>query len=463
MNKPNILFIMLDQLRYDCVGAGKQYPVYTPNIDRLASEGVWFSNAYTPIPICCPSRQALINGRRPEAFGALWNYTSGLSIPALEPTEYAWPRDLNNHSYRKVFLGKWDVHPTLPPTKYGYDTYIGYDGYKEMIARSYPNVRYDAGYFGERDPIPVEHSKTHWLADQACASIRELVKSEDPWYVQLHFTEPHLPCRPSGKFADMYSPEDIPQWGGFNETFNNKPYIQRQQLYNWQIQDFTWEDWAPIVARYYGMISQVDDAIGKVLQALEQTKALENTIVIFTSDHGDMCGSHRMMDKHYILYDDVVKVPLIIKYPGVAKRGHRCEQFVYNMLDIPPTLLEVLELPAPSFFHGRSLLPLLKEDESASDWRTQVVSTYNGQQFGLFTQRMLRTENWKYIWNTTDVDELYNLIQDPYELTNLIYDESCTELIKEYRGLLYHQLYKEGDGLVRNEWIRNQLLQSNKL
>ncbi|NHN33708.1 sulfatase-like hydrolase/transferase [Paenibacillus agricola] len=464
MKPPNILFIMLDQLRYDCIGFSGVYPVLTPNIDRLASEGVWFSNAFTPIPICGPSRQALINGRRPETFGALWNFKNGLGIPALEPTEYAWPRELNKLSYKKAFLGKWDVHPEWTPKEYGYDSYTGFDPYKKMIAQAYPDVRYEAGFFGERNPIPVEHSQTHWLANQACASIRELEDGDDPWYIQLNFTEPHLPCRPSEKFADMYRPEDIPVWGGFNETFTNKPYIQKQQLHNWQIQDYTWEEWAPIVARYYGMISQADDAIGQVLHMLEQTGAVDNTMVILTSDHGDMCGSHRMMDKHYILYDDVVKVPLIVKYPGMARQGQQCAKFVYNMLDLPPTLLELLQLPVPSFFHGKSLIPLLDhEPESVSDWRTEAISTYNGQQFGLYTQRMIRTSKWKYIWNTTDIDELYHLEQDPYELTNLIYDPSCTELIKEYRRLLYHRLLEEGDGLVQNEWMRNQLLQSNKL
>jgi arylsulfatase A-like enzyme len=198
-----------------------------------------------------------------------------------------------------------------------------------------------------------------------------------------------------------------------------------------------------------------------VLETLVQFGAADGTVVIFTSDHGDMCGSHRMMDKHYILYDDVVKVPLIIKHPGMGPAQIR-EEFVYNMLDLPPTLLDMLDLPPPSFFHGRSLLPLLNR-EAVEDWRTDIVSTYKGQQFGLYTQRMLRTAKWKYIWNTTDIDELYNLEQDPAELTNLIYEERHAELVREYRKTLYERLFKEGDGLVQNEWIRNQLLQNNKL
>jgi arylsulfatase A-like enzyme len=462
MKSPNLLFIMLDQLRYDCIGNSQEYPVLTPNIDRLALEGVSFANAYTPIPICCPSRQALLNGRRPETFGALWNFTSGLSIPALEPSEYAWPRELGKLSYNTVFLGKWDVHPEYTPLEYGYDSFTGYNEYQTMIKRLYPDVRYEAGFLGERNPIPLEHSQTHWLADKACASIGKLTGKDEPWYIQLNFTEPHLPCRPSEKFADKYRPEDIPVWKGFGETFANKPYIQKQQLHSWGIQDYTWQEWAPIVARYYGIISQADEAIGKVLQALEQSGAEDNTVVVLTSDHGDMCGSHRMMDKHYVLYDDVVKVPLIIKYPGMAVRGHVCDQFVYNMLDLPPTILDLLQLPAPSFFSGRSLVSLLR-NEAVSDWRTAVVSTYNGQQFGLYTQRMLRTDKWKYIWNTTDIDELYDLEQDPHELANVIYEPQNLELVRVYRRLLYEQLLEEGDGLVQNEWMRNQLLQSNKL
>ncbi|ULL15968.1 DUF4976 domain-containing protein [Paenibacillus sp. H1-7] len=457
MKQPHILLIMLDQLRYDCIGYSGAYPVKTPNIDRLASEGMWFEHAYTPIPTCCPARQAFVNGRRPEAFGALWNFKNGLPVPALEPKEYAWPRELGKLSYRNVMLGKWDVHPQHSPLEYGYDFFVGLASYTEMTERKYPDVRFRAGYVGESNPIPLEDSQTHWLADQASGFIKELTAKGDPWYIQLNFSEPHLPCRPSEPFVSMYSPEEIPEWGGFRETFANKPYIQRQQLHSWQVDAFTWQDWAPIVARYYGMISQTDDAIGRVLRALDESGEAENTLVIFTADHGDMCGSHGMMDKHYILYDDVVKVPLIVKYPPLVPQGARCNSFISNMLDLPPTLLELTGAAIPSFFAGRSFAPLLAEEEVA-DWRPHIVTTYNGQQFGLYTQRMLRTKRWKYIWNTTDIDELYDMEQDPYELLNRIDDPSCKELVKQYRIWLYETLEAEGDGLVQNEWMRNQLL-----
>lgn len=250
--------------------------------------------------------------------------------------------------------------------------------------------------------------------------------------------------------------------GSFNDTFQNKPYIQRQQLFNWKVENYIWQDWSEIVARYYGVISQVDDAIGKVLNELKELGIEENTIVIYTADHGDMCGGHKMVDKHYILYDDVVRIPLIIKWPGVIKEKGKCDEFIYNFLDLPPTFLEILGIEPKDFFQGKSILPILK-GENIDDWRKEVVSTYNGQQFGLYTQRMIRNNKWKYIWNTTDIDELYDMENDPNELINLIHNEEYFETISDLRKKLYEELVSVKDGLVSSPWLRDQLLQNRKL
>lgn len=460
--KPNLLLITADQLRYDCLGFSARYPVRTPCIDQLAAEGMRFTEAYTHIPLCSPARQSLMNGRRPESFGGLWNYNNGLKISALSPHEYAWPRELAARGYRSAFFGKWGVHPEHDPTAYGYAEYTGEEQYVQFQKEHYPDVRFTNGYFGEENPIPLEHAGTHWFAERAIEAIERFTREKAPWHIALHFPEPHLPCRPSGRFARMYDPAEIPEWDSFRETFRNKPYIQKQQLYNWQVQDYTWHDWAPVVARYYGVISQLDDAIALVLQALEQSGAADDTIVVLTADHGDLCGAHRMMDKHYVLYDDVVKVPLIVKWPGAVAPGQVCDRFVHPLLDLPPTILDIGGIGAPEFFHGKSLLPLLR-GEAAPDWREAAVSTYNGQQFGLYTQRMIRTREWKYIWNTTDVDELYHLREDPAELNNLIYEPEVAEVVKRLRTELYARLSQEGDGLVANRWMRDQLLLGHKI
>lgn len=458
---PNLLIIVADQCRYDCIGYAGIYPVRTPHLDRLASEGVWFSEAYTPIPLCSPARQAFLNGSRPESFGGLWNYGLGLAIPALPPERFSWPRELAGR-YASCYIGKWGVHPQHGPAAYGFDRSIGeqdYAAYRRQQGYPLPQAN---GYFGETDSAPLTHARTHWLARQASEQVSALSKSGRPWHVQLHFPEPHPPCRPSPPFAEMYDAQSVPMWHNFRDTFRNKPYIQKQQLYNWGVHDWDWEDWAPVAARYYGIISQMDDAVGLLLQTLEETGQADNTIVVFTADHGDLCGAHRMMDKHYVMYDDIVKVPFIVRWPNRAAAGRRCDAFVCPMLDLPPTFLEEARIGLPDHLHGRSLLALLS-GETPAVWREEAVATYNGQQFGLYTQRMIRTRDWKYVWNTTDIDELYDLRQDPGELDNRIDDHSCKELVGELRRRLYDILLREQDGLVNNPWMRDQLLLNRKL
>lgn len=459
---PNILFIQSDQHRRDCTGYAGAYPVQTPNLDRLAHQGISFDQAYTPQPLCCPVRQALLNGRRPETFGALWNYDITLKIPALEPSEYSWPRDLQSAGYNTGYVGKWHVHPAHDPTAYGFDRYISESDYAAFRHAKHPNAHLTNGWFGEEDPVPVEDSRTHWLADRTIDLMNEYAADNKPWHIRLDFPEPHLPCQPAGEFARMYDPREIPEWGSFSDRFINKPYIQRQQLLNWGVQNYTWQDWAPAVARYYAIITQMDAAIGKVLDALDERGLSDNTIVIYTSDHGDMCGGHRMVDKHYVMYDDIVRVPLIIRWPGVVREGSRSQNFVYNALDLPPTLLAALGLDTPNFFQGCSMLPILR-GEDTPNWRKEVVATYNGQQFGLYTQRMIRNSRWKYIWNTTDIDELYDLQTDPNELVNLINNPEHKSVLSELRTKLQDILENDGDELAKNIWIKHQLLNNNKL
>ncbi|MFX3631460.1 MAG: sulfatase-like hydrolase/transferase [Candidatus Pristimantibacillus sp.] len=464
--KPNVLLITADQLRGDCVGFSGNYPVITPHLDRLSEQGVSFSQAYSVLPVCAPARQSLLCGKRPETFGGLWNYSGALPVAALSPDAYTWSGALAKSGYTTAYLGKWSVNPSYGPETYGYEDYVSEADYHHYVSQKYPDVRYDNGFFGEDSPLPLLDAKTHWFADRAGEALERLKGDGRPWHLALHFSEPHLPCRPSVPFAGMYSSSDIPEWAGFRDTFAGKPYIQRQQLQSWGVADYEWSDWAPIVARYYAVISQLDDAVGRVLENLERLDMADETIVIFTADHGDMCGSHGMMDKHYIMYDDVVRVPLIIRMQGYGEReaGRRCDRFVYNFMDLAPTLLELLDLQTydPGDLQGRSLVPLLNGVEP-SDWRDAVVSTYNGQQFGLYTQRMIRTEDWKYIWNLTDIDELYDMTGDPGELVNVSGKVEHEELLVMLRRRLYEQLSVDGDAIVANEWTRRQLLEGAKI
>ncbi len=452
----NLLIINADQLRHDSVGYAGLRPVRTPHLDALAAESVVYSRAFTPVPVCSPARQALLSGRHPDSFGAQWNYDA-LPTPTVQP-DWCWPKDLRAMGMRTAYLGRFHVSPTLKPQDFGYDEWISWQGHSALIKEKYPDARYEGGWLGCTSPIAFEDARPHWMAERACEVIRRFAKDGRPWHIWVDNEDPHLPCRPSEPFASLYDPKDIPPWDGYGDGFVHKPYIHKQQTLSWDTDGLTWEkDFAPMVARYFGTISQIDDAIGRILSCLRETGQWEDTAIVFTSDHGDLCGSHQMLDKHYVLYDDICRVPLLVKFPGCAPRVS--SRFVDNCLDIPASVRAWFSLPAPKVAHGRPLPLTDAEDGSA---RERICCTGNGQQFGLYSTRMLRDDRYKYVWNLTDVDELYDLARDPGEKVNRIAEPEEQERVAAMRRLLYDELVFHGDPFVKNEWMRRQLLEGKK-
>ena len=455
--RPNILFINCDQQRWDCLGFNGVYPVKTPNIDRLASEGISFDHSFTPLPTCCPARQALLCGKRPERYGALWNFDQGTPVGSVHADAFSWARSLSECGYRTGYVGKWHVSPTLTPLDFGYEDYVSERELQAFQRKNNPELSFKKGFFGEVSPYPYEDSPTHRNA----AHIIELVEKygSEPWHIKMDFAEPHLPYRPSEPFASTY--EEIPKWRAFDDTLEGKPFIQRQMRYNWNTADMTWEEMQETARLYYGYISQIDDAIGRVLDHLERKGILDNTVIIYTADHGDLCGERRMMDKHYVMYDEVVRVPLVIRYPTLIEKGIRSQAFVTNMLDLVPTVLTLAGAPVPEDLDGISLMPYLCGEQTESI-RKYAMVTYNGQQFGLYTQRMIRNEKYKYVWNPTDMDELYDMENDPAELVNLALCQEYGDVLKTLRADLLTELDAVQDCTVRSKWLRDQLANNRK-
>jgi arylsulfatase A-like enzyme len=225
-------------------------------------------------------------------------------------------------------------------------------------------------------------------------------------------------------------------------------------LRTWKLDGWDWNRWAPIVGRYLGDISLLDAQIGRVLEVLDGLGLTERTLVVYTSDHGDMCGAHGMIDKHFIMYDDVLRVPMIVRWPGLIEPGRTCDEFVINSLDLPTTFLELAGLPVPSTFKGTGLVPALRG--SGGTGRQDVFAMYHGNQFGLFSQRMVRDRRWKYVWNATAEDELYDLADDPAELHNLARDRTHAAELARLRHRLIQWMDEIGDRLL-NRWTRTQI------
>ena len=447
----NVLFLLADQFRHDALGFTSDGRVQTPHLDALARGGFRFTNAYTPLPVCAPARRALLTGRHPDADGAYWNY-GFFATPPLLPCG-SWPEQLAARGSRGGYVGKWDISPAAGPKDFGFAHVANASAYGALIDRKYPGLRLSSDWMGCENPVALEDSKTHFLAGQALSFI-QTVDPRMPWHLWLDFGMPHLPCQPSAPFSRMYRPEDIPPWPGYDDSFVRKPFCHQQQSWNWRLENMPWEDMARQVARYFGMVSQIDDAIGLLLSGLAETGRLDDTLIVFTSDHGDLCGNHRMFDKHYVLYDDIVRVPLILSGPRVPAGVSGA--LVSNCLDLPPTLSSLLGLTPPSDGHG---LPLPMRGERPREW---ITASSNGQQFGMFNSRMITNGRLKYVWNLTDVDELYDLSNDPGEKDNRVDDPSLRDVLQTLRRLLYDDLVSHGDPFVRGDWVAPQLLEGRK-
>lgn len=449
MKQPNILFIYSDQHRFDCLGTNGHPQIQTPNLDQLAAEGTSFSHAFTPIPMCVPARCSMMSGQWPSRHGVVFNF-DGETFKALDPTLPNIGKIMQQAGYRTEHIGRWHVDPRRPATEYGFDSFLSdwnYHAWREEQGLP-PLPEMPACWAGEVDGVEPEQSRLAWAADRVIEKIDELAASDQPFFLRWHTVEPHLPCFPTKPFADLYNPEDLEPWPGFADTFEGKPSIQKEMHKKWGVDGWTWDDWAPVVARYLAIITEFDHHIGRVLDALKEAGLDENTLVIYSADHGDMCGSHGMVDKHFVMYDDVTHVPLIIRGPGF-EAGTVRDDFVSNAIDLPATFCAVADTEKPESFSGVSLFePTGRED---------IFSTYSGNQFGAYTQRMVRDRRWKYVWNATACDELYDLATDPAELINRAADPAYASDLQRMRERLLHWL-DEVDDPMNNEFTRNLML-----
>jgi arylsulfatase A-like enzyme len=450
--QPNILLVHVDQHRYDCIGAAGHPFLQTPSLDRLAREGVTYTHAFTPIPVCTPARTSLLTGAWPSQHG----YIANADTEVHPPTELPLPtlyQALHEGGYYLGHVGKWHVHRTLSPTALGADDYVPESDYTTWrAAQGLPPKPKQNGFFGETDPyITPEQTSLAWGASQTIELLQKAAAGDRPFFLRWDPSEPHLPNVLPEPYASLYPPATIPPWPSYPDPLHNKPYIQQKQRQSWGISHWTWEEWAPIVGRYLGEITLLDHQLGRILSELDRLGLAENTLVIYTADHGDLCGGHGLIDKHFVMYEELVHVPMLVRWPARLPAGTTCDAFVSSALDIAYTICSAAGIPTPDTFGGLNLI-----NELTQPTRTDIFSSYYGNQFGLYSQRMVRDHRWKYVWNATAEDELYDLVNDPGEIINVAFKPQHQAALREMRAKLLRWM-EETQDRVLNGWTRRQL------
>ena len=460
MSRPNILWYCTDQQRFDTIKAlGNPY-VDTPNIDKLVESGVAFTHAYCQSPICTPSRSSFLTGLYPAR---LHNTRNGNdTFPDYPPLVTKLVADAG---YRCGNIGKFHLTSSGHRTEPRLDDGMTYWQFSHAPRDDWEEGHHYAEWVRERggdldsmrdspDRVPPEYHQTTWATECALEFID--AKSPEPWLLCVNIYDPHPPITPPKIYADMFVAEDMPG-----------PYYREEDLETQKKLagiDFQGEALPPeghdakrMQAFYYAMIKQIDDQFQRVVEHLEATEQLENTVIIFTSDHGESLGDHGLLQKGCRFYEGLVRIPLILSWPGHFLNNVQRDALV-ELLDLTSTIVELAGLEQPEYMQGKSLLPLLTEDSAIDQHREFVRSEYFDALDPFFTDgsgafaTMYRNRRYKLsVYHGHNIGELYDLEEDPWEFNNLWdnpdYAEVKAELI--YRSFDAHVMLTTDVGSKR--------------
>jgi len=447
MNRPNILWIGLDQIRADTLQQGPQRACRTPNIERLSNAGVTFSRAYTPCSLCSPARASMFTGLYAFAHGMGTNCDMYHSLSSeLQNPELLLHPNFEEAGYRCGYAGKWHVGTEKGPGDYGFEgmNLPGYGnilkdpGYREYLETNNLSYAPEPMYYlnpdrqtliGGRWGGPVESTPGHYLADYTMKMMEEFSHNDEPFFVTCQFWGPHGPHMPSDEFYQLHDRSRLEPWESLHEDMSRKPRrIERELKSFFRNHPKDWDAAREIVGLYYDTTAMLDFEIGRLLDYLEEHNLADNTIVVLSADHGDMTGTHGgMMDKG-LLYEEAHHIPLIFSWQGCLD-PHGCSDLAMNM-DIMPTLMDLAGVPVPEGLHGISLGDALIQKPGRAA-RKEVYLEYHGLRF-LYSQRALVTDDgWKYIFTPGDFDEVYDLNRDPHEMHNLLDDPAAQMKVEQ--------------------------------
>ncbi len=456
--KPNILFLCTDQQRADSLGCYGNDICQTPHIDSLAAEGVRFTQAFTPTSICTPARGSMLTGMMPHRHRLLANFERNVGYLTELPAETVpYATYLRAAGYNVGTMGKWHIGEHLGPEAYGFDgphfpgwgPPVQHPAYQAYLAENHlpPFVPHDLvrGRFPNGMPGnviagiydgPEEGLFDSFITTRAIEQLRTYAAQDAPFFLACNWFGPHLPYFLPRADFERYAAAEIPLPPTMADTLQDKPRVQAHYAAHWAFDSFSPADWHTIIAANWGYVSLLDRQVGRLLHALDDLGIAEETIVIFATDHGGFVGSHRMQDKGPAMYDDTYRVPFIVRAP--AGRAGVADDHMVTLVDLPATYVDLAGHPVPAAFDGCTLAPLLYGENPPPTWRDHIIAEFHGHHFP-YPQRMIRTHTHKLVINPPDIDELYDLVQDPLEMTNQFENPAYAEV----RRVLLRQLYAD--------------------
>ena len=450
--KPNLIVFLPDQQRADTIACYGGKKVHAPNLNKLAAESVVFERAYVTHPVCTPSRSSLMTGTWPHINGCARNSV------ALDRRFCVFPELMQDKDYRTAYMGKWHLGDEGPAGR-GFHQWISTEDHGDytnfLIAAGVTPDKQD-GRFSELviSNLPLELSRPKFLERHACEFIEK--HSRDPFILVVAFVEPHSPY--NGPLNDEHpldevdldptamlpESENIPlRYRLMREWQQAEAVLDRQRLPRQFFFGVTSDEYRSIKQRYLGLVTLVDQSFGAILGCLERCGVSDDTIIVHTSDHGDSLGAHYLFGKE-VMFEEAARVPYLVRLPG-HKRAKIVPQPVSH-IDFVPTLLDLLGQPKHPQCAGKSLLPLIREDTTATtpenifmEWAPNRTKVRKGTSLAPrrlikravdeSTRALVSPDGWKLCLRDKDLNELYNLKDDPWETRNVYSDRQYASVI----------------------------------
>lgn len=463
MRRPNILILYTDQQRWDALGAAGNPEILTPNLDRLAASGTRFSHHFVQNPVCMPSRASFLSGQYPETLGI-----SHMGVPLPEDI-WLLPRYLGAYGYRTANIGKLHALPhanrdhRVPHPRYGFDHLEisdepgpyedAYRAWIRAIAPEHldaislglpPSAVVWQATMGVRDgithpeerfpkravpfPAPDELTHTAFVSDRTGAFIGQ--QGESPWLCIAGFYSPHSPWIVPQRYLDLYDPDALTLPSEtvrqpFGEDMSNRDSLDAAS---------SDDELRSAIHGYYAMVSEVDDHVGRILDALDAQGMTDDTMVIFTSDHGEWLGKYGRYGKGHPADDAVSRVPLLVRCPGAGRAQVPVVDMIVEAVDVLPTILEAAAIPVPPVLQGQSLLPMLSgiHDRAEARWDS-ALTEHRGW-------KSLRTRTHRYGVSASGDEYLFDIDADPDETIDISPDPEHGDALAAHRHLLLRRL-----------------------